>query len=78
MKKPHGIHPRQPYLVVRMSEAEARDLLELINGVDRAGAYNCGMSEQTAHYDNIAHRIRMARVRFPNRSAWRRDSQKGS
>jgi hypothetical protein len=67
MKKPYSIHPRKPYLMVRMTEPEARDLLELIQGVDRAGAYNCGMSEQVAHYDNIAHRIRMAKVRFPRR-----------
>lgn len=69
MKKPHGIHPRSPYIVCRMTEAEAIDLLTLLDGVDRKGAEAVGMIVSVHHYDNIAYRVRKARVRFPVRRA---------
>lgn len=65
MKKPHGIHPRAPFLSLRMTEAEARDLLSLLEGVDRQGAVECGMSNAVRHYDNLVFRIGKARIHFP-------------
>jgi len=72
MKKPHGIHPRAPFLTVRMTEAEARDLIDLLEGVDRPGAVAAGMSNAVRHYDNLVFRIGMARVHFPVQGSSRR------
>jgi hypothetical protein len=61
MKKPHGIHPRKPYLSIRITEREAKALLELLEGVDRQGFKACGQIEVVHCYDSIAYRVARAR-----------------
>lgn len=65
MRAPAGIHPRKPFLCLRMTQAEGRDLLELLDGVDREGGIRSGMQEQVFNYIRVARRLRKARVHAP-------------
>ena len=65
MKPPAGIHPRRPFVCLRMTEAEARDLLQLLDDVDREGGIQCGMGAQVLNYIRIARRLRKARLHAP-------------
>jgi hypothetical protein len=57
---------RKPFISVMMTEYEARCLLELLDGIDRAGAQEVWLcAESVRAYDRLANRIRHARVRFP-------------
>lgn len=63
MKKPHGIHPRQPFLRIRMSRRESIALLVLLDSVDREDAL--AERRDVRAYDNIAFRVRNAKLQFP-------------
>jgi hypothetical protein len=68
MTRTAGIDYRKPFLLLRMSEPEARDLLALLDGVDGQGGRKMGMRQQVRHYERLAQRLRKAKIRFPPRA----------
>jgi hypothetical protein len=51
------------FYFLRLTPAERRDVLELLDGVDRAGGIKCGRGASVRNYDNVAARLRRAKIR---------------
>ncbi len=63
MKKPHGIPPRKAFMRIRMALRERRALLMLLGSVDHEDVL--ADRDDLRAYDNIAWRLRQAKVQSP-------------
>lgn len=59
--------PRVPFLLIRVTEREARHVLELLESIDKKDELAPPGAIQAC--ESVAWRIRHAKVRFPNRRA---------
>lgn len=59
------MHPRKPYYVIRLSETEARCVLDLLRSADHPDELAPAGFRKSCQ--RVARRIRKAKVRFPKR-----------